>query len=121
MARLTRPAFFIPVCFALGFLFDLLFWNQRWGVSFFLYIGIVLAVGLWLGSRLKLRPARRSWLLGGAALVFAAASAIYTEEYTLLFTRGLAVLLLALFAADFLAGDWLRYRFSDYIGKLLSF
>ncbi|MCW5873076.1 MAG: DUF4173 domain-containing protein [Anaerolineales bacterium] len=121
MARLTRPSFFLPICFALGFLFDLLFWDKRWGVSFFLYIGILLAAGLWLGAQLKLRPARRSWALGAAALALAAVSAIYTEEYTLLFTRGLALLLLALFALDFLAGEWLSYRFSDYFGKLLAF
>ncbi len=121
MARLSRPKFFLSVCLALGLLFDLLFWDKRWGVSFFLYIGIVLAAGLWLARQLKLQPARRSWLLGGAALAFAAVSAIYTEEYTLLFTRGMSVLLLALFAIDFLAGDWLNYRFSDFVGKLLAF
>lgn len=121
MARLTRPKFFLPVCLALGLLFDLLLWDKRWGVSFFLYIAIVLAAGLWLAGQLKLRPARRSWLLGGAGLAFAAVSAIYTEEYTLLFTRGMSVLLLALFAVDFLAGDWLSYRFSDFVGKLLAF
>ncbi|HRN49952.1 MAG TPA: DUF4173 domain-containing protein [Anaerolineales bacterium] len=121
MARLTRPKFFLPICFALGLLFDLLFWDKRWGISFFLYIAIVMVVGLWLGKQLKLRPARRSWWLGGAALALAAVSAIYTEEYTLLFTRGFSLLLLALFAVDFLAGDWLNHRFSDFVGKLVAF
>ncbi|MCL4257452.1 MAG: DUF4173 domain-containing protein [Anaerolineales bacterium] len=120
MARLTRPAFFLPVCFALGFLFDVLFWDQRWGISFFVYIAALVAVGLWLGAYLKRRPARRSWWLAAAALALGAVSAVYTEEYTLLFTRGFSVVLLMLFAADYLTGDWLNYRLSDHVIKLVS-
>ncbi|MBX3002859.1 MAG: DUF4173 domain-containing protein [Anaerolineales bacterium] len=120
MARLSRPAFFIPVCIALGLAFDQLFWDQRWGFSFTLFISLLLAAGLWLAAQLRLHAARRSWPLALAAFGFAAVSSFLTEEYTLLFTRGFALLLLLLFAADFLAGDWLNYRFSDFAVKLAS-
>lgn len=118
MARLTRPVILLPLCFALGLLFDVLLWDRRWGISFTLFIMAAAGLGLWQASRLKLKPARRSWWLLAAALGFAAVSAVRTEPYTLLFTRGFSVLMLMLFAADLLAGQWLRYRFSDFFVKL---
>lgn len=118
MARLTRPALLLPLCFALGLLFDVLLWDQRWGISFTLFIMAAAGLGLWQAARLKLQPARRSWWLLAAALGFAAVSAVRTEPYTLLFTRGFSILMLMLFAADLLAGQWLHYRFSDFFVKL---
>lgn len=120
MARLTRPVLLLPLCILLGWSFDLLFWNRSWGVSFLVFVAIVLAVGLWQARRLGLRPTKSSWPLAALALAFAATGAVRAEPFTLFLTRAFSLLFLMLFAANFLSGDWLRYRFSDFAARLLS-
>lgn len=120
MARLTRPQFLLPASFLLGVIFDFFFWGKAWGISFALFALLILAVGLWQAARVSLRPAAASWPLAALAMLFAAVSAVRAEPFTLLVTRAAALALLMLFAASFLAGDWWRYRFSDYVVRLLS-
>ncbi|MEX2162001.1 MAG: DUF4173 domain-containing protein [Anaerolineales bacterium] len=120
MARLIRPAFLLPVSLLLGLLFDFLFWGKPIGVSFPIFVLLLLAAGFWLAGRAGLKPARNSlWLLVPIAF-FSLVPAFRTEPLTVFLSAIAALLLLMLFAASFLGGLWPRYGFADYIAKLLG-
>lgn len=120
MAKLVRPRYLLIASLALAWIFDLLFWNRSWGVSFPIFVVILLAAGLWQASSLKLQPNRRAWPLAALAVLLSLVSIWRAEPLTLFFTRAFAFLFLALFAASFQDGRWLQYSFTDFFSKLLG-
>jgi hypothetical protein len=104
----------------LAWFFDFLFWGRTWGVSFPLFVSALIFVGLWQARRLRLKPARDSWMLAAISFLLALVSAWRAEPLTLFATRAFAFLFLALFAAGFLDGRWPSYTFQDFFTRLLS-
>ena len=45
MVKAGRPQFLLAVSFALALVFDFLFWGKSWGLSFPVFVFLVLAVG----------------------------------------------------------------------------
>lgn len=120
MPKQTRPKYLFLLCLALAWIFDFLFWDKPWGVSFPIFIGSLLSLGLWQAKRLGLRPSRPVWVLAGLAVAFSLVSVFRTEPFTLFVTRTAAVGLLALFAAAFLDRGWLTYNFRDLLAKIIG-
>ncbi|MEX1248169.1 MAG: DUF4173 domain-containing protein [Anaerolineales bacterium] len=120
MARLPRPAFLIPLSLLLGWFFEFVFWGKPVGISFPIFILLVLATGFWLGNRAGLKPARANlWLLVPIAF-FSLVPAFRTEALTVLTSWLLTLVLLALFASTFLGGQWPQYGFADYAFRLVG-
>ncbi len=120
MAKLVRPKFLLPVCFALAWGFDYLFWGKQWGVSIPVFTLLVVSVGFMLARRQRLQPAPASLWLLLPLLFFASVSAFQLEPFTLLVSRALVLLLSALLASTFLGGRWLDYSFTDFVAKLVG-
>jgi len=118
MAKLVRPALLFPISFILAWLFDFLFWGKAVGVSFPVFILLLVAAGFWLARRSKLKPARESLWLILAIILLSLVSVLRAEPFSLLTSRLLIVSLLGLLALSFLGGRWVSYGFADHVVNL---
>ena len=98
----------------LGLVFDLLFWKKTPGISFAIFVGLVLLSGLRLLSEEGHRPARRSLWLLAPIIFFAVMTFIRREPLTTFLNYSLTLSMMFFFALTFLGGRWLSYSFSDY-------
>lgn len=120
MAKTVRPFLLLPLCLLLGWAFDFLFWGKSIGVSFPIFVILLLAAGFWMAARAGLRPAGKTvWLLVPIVLL-ASVSAFRMEPFTVFTSRVVTILLLGLFSLSFLGGQWTQYGFLDYFAKLLG-
>ncbi len=103
---------------ALGWAFDLLFWNRRPGITLFLFFALSLGTGLLLARLEGKRPAFSSLLLALPALGFAAVSFLRQEPMTAALSYLLALVCLGLMAATFRSGAWTRYSLSDMVAAV---
>lgn len=106
------------VAFVLGGLVDFLFWRKPVGISFPLWVFLVLAGGLFLGLGEGQRPHPRTLLLMLVTLAAALVTALRNEELTRLLNAVLALGLLLLLADTYRNGFWLFYRLGDYLKTL---
>ncbi len=104
---------------ALGWIFDLLFWKQPFGINFALYSLICVTAGLILLQINGQRPARGTLWLLPLILLLVAITFIRAEPMTLFLGVALTLLLLVLLASTFLGGRWFRYGLADYFNAFL--
>lgn len=99
----------------LGLAFDILFWQKMPGISFAVFVTLVLSAGFFLLVGEGFRPAWRSlWLLVPIAF-FAAMTFIRAEPMSTFLNYLLALSLMAIFALSYRGGRWLSYNISDYV------
>jgi hypothetical protein len=101
-------------CLTLGLLFDVLFWKQRQGINFAVYVVLCLIAGFLLLRLEGLQVAGKALWLVPLILLFAAISFVRAEPLTVFLGIFLSLFLLALLAVTFLGGGWLRYDLRDY-------
>lgn len=118
MAKATRSKYLFLICLALGLVFDVLFWDKAWGISFLIFVALLVGVGWWQSRRLGLRVSRPSWALAALAIFMAVFSAVRAEPFTLFITRLASICLLMLLAAAFLDRNWLSYNLRDFVIKI---
>jgi len=108
------------VAFITAWAVDFLFFGHAVGVSLFIWLGLLLAGGLWLACGEGHRPAALSWLLMGLILVTGAIAFVRAEP----FSQAIGVLVslagLLLLAATFRNGHWPFYRTLDIIREILG-
>ncbi len=107
--RLWQTVFF------LGFLFDILFWKKAPGISFPLFIALVLLCGILLLAEAKIRPNKRALGLILPIGFFSTMSFLRAEPLTRFLDFWLSFVFLAFFALSYRSGRWLEYSLSDYI------
>lgn len=112
---LKRSAGFWGITFGLGLLWDILFWEKEPGISFLIYVVLVIAAGLFLAWRQDERPARAALLLIIPALFFAAMVFFRAEPFTAMISILLALGSLGLMALSFLGGRWVRFNVAEWI------
>ena len=104
---------------ALGWLFDLLFWKQPFGINFAIYSLVCVLAGvilLWVNRQ---KPARGAiWLIGLIAVV-AAVTCIRAEPMTVFLSVAFTLFLLAMLSITYIGGRWFRYGLADYFNALL--
>jgi hypothetical protein len=99
----------------LGLAFDILFWKKTPGISFAVFVTLVLSSGVFLLLSEGFRPAWRSlWLLAPIAF-FAAMTFIRTEPMSTFLNYVLTLTFMAVFALSYRGGRWLSYSISDYV------
>lgn len=109
---------FWVVALVLAWLVDVLFWRKAVGVSFPLWVFLVLAGGLFLGLGERIRPHPRTLLLMLVTLAAALVTALRSEGLTRFLNAMLALGLLLLLADTYRSGFWLFYRLGDYLKTL---
>lgn len=99
---------------------DFLFFANSPGISFFIWVVILLAAGLWLASREGVKPSPATWILAGLLVLTSAIPFVRAEP----FTAGIGIVLsiagLILLAATFRSGYWLHFRTWDYVVEMLT-
>ena len=115
-----RPNLLWITALVLGWLFDLLFWKQPFGINFGLYSLICLVAGLillWIGGQ---RPARGAAWLAPLIAIFAVVTFIRSEPMSVFLGVVFTLLLLATLASTFLGGRWFWYGLADYFSAFLK-
>jgi hypothetical protein len=105
----------IVTAILVGWSFDALFWEKSLGISFAIFIGISLGVGILLGRGEKTLPTRNSLLLMVPIVLLSIGTFIRKEPITTVTNIFMTLLLLGVFAHTYRIGDWLNYSLGDYI------
>ena len=97
-----------------AWILDTLFWRQSFGISFPIFVGMLLIVGFALAFS-ELKPAARPslWILV-PIVVLAFVPAIRLEPITRFMAVSMTLVCLMIMAHTFRGGRWLSYSFSDY-------
>src|SRR5512133_1385908 len=103
----------------LGWLFDLLFWKQPFGLNFGLYSLLCVAGGALVLGMNQQRPARGSLPLLALVAVFAGVTAVRAEPMTTFLAVMFALFSMLVLANTYVAGRWLRYGLADYFNAAL--
>jgi hypothetical protein len=115
----TNPNKLWILVFALGWLFDFLFWEIKPGVNFAIFTTACLIAAFYLLLSDGLRPNRLSLMLIPLFGFFAAITFIRAEPMTTFLAYTFTLLAMTLLAVTYLGGRWIQYTLGDYLGKSL--
>ena len=104
----------------LGWSFDYLFWGKDPGISFAVFILLIVAGGVGLGLLEKRAPARQTLILFLPLGFFALMSFWRLEPFTTFINIIFSLIFLSIMAITYLSGGWLRYGLADYGWRLLK-
>ncbi len=116
----TNPNKLWIFVFALGWLFDFLFWQNKPGVNFAVFAMACLVVAFYLLLSDGLRPNRTSLILLPLFGFFAAVTFIRAEPMTTFLAYTFTLVVMTLLALTYLGGRWVLYTLADYLGKVLQ-
>jgi hypothetical protein len=116
----TNPNKLWILVFALGWLFDFLFWKMKPGINFAIFALACLVVAFYLLLSDGLRPNRTSLILLPIFGFFAAVTFIRAEPMTAFLVYTFTLLMMTLLAVTYLGGRWMHYNFVDYLNKFLQ-
>ncbi|HEY9075441.1 MAG TPA: DUF4173 domain-containing protein [Anaerolineaceae bacterium] len=115
-----KPERFWLAALLLAWLIDLLFWNKAVGISFPIFITLLLAVGIGLNWGEGIRPGWKSLLLAAFPLLFSLLAFLRAEPLTQTLSILAALGLLSLLAATYRSGFWVHYRLVDAVVALFN-
>ena len=102
----------------LGISFDLLFWDKVPGISFPIFIALVLLSGILVLRESGARPNKRALGLILPIAFFATMTFVRAEPLTTFLDYSLTFVFMAFFALTYLGGRWLSYSISDYVAGM---
>ena len=116
----TNPNKLWILVFALGWLFDFLFWKMKPGINFAIFATACLAIAFYLLLSDGLRPNRTSLILLPLFGFFAAVTFIRAEPMTAFLAYTFTLLMMTLLAVTYLGGRWYLYTLADYVVKFVQ-
>ena len=116
----TNPNKLWIIVFALGWLFDFLFWKQAPGVNFAIFTTACLTAAFYFLLSDGLRPNRISLIVLPLFGFFAAVTLIRAEPMTTFLAYTFTLLMMTLLAVSYLGGRWPLYTLVDYISKFIQ-
>src|SRR6266498_1232357 len=120
VSTIKKPNRLLLIVLLLGWIFDLLFWKQKVGVNFALFLTICLLGGLYLLFAEGYKPARTSLWLLLPFLFFTVISFVRRESLTISLAYTFALFSIGLLATSYQGGRWYLYQLSDYLYKFIS-
>lgn len=100
--------------FALGWIFDFLFWKKPGGINFAIFAILCMAGGLYLLLSNGIRPAARSAWLAAPFAFFVVISFLRQEPMTAFLAHAMTLFSMAVFVLTYLGGRWVEYGLGDY-------
>jgi hypothetical protein len=97
-----------------AWLFDGLFWHQSPGISFAIYVAVLLVAGLMLSFTERKPPARATMWLFLPIVVFALMTSVRLEPMTIFVSVCITLCLMMILVHTYRSGRWLEYSLSDY-------
>ena len=99
---------------------DFLFFAKSPGISFLIWVVILLLAGLWLARSEGVHPAPMTWVMMGLLILTAAIPFVRVEPFTVVISILLSISGLVLLAATYRNGNWLYFRTWDTVGGMLT-
>ncbi len=99
----------------LGLSFDILFWDKAPGISFPIFIVLILLTGILALADSGIRPNKRALGLILPIGFFATMTFLRAEPMTTFLNYSLTFAFMAFFALSYTGGRWFSYSLSDYI------
>ena len=99
----------------LGIAFDILFWKKMPGISFAIFVVLVLVSLMRVLKEDGIRPHKRALGLLLPIFFFAVMTFVRAEPLTTFLNVLLTLVFMGFFALSFLGGRWLDYSISDYV------
>ncbi len=112
--KIKKPITFLWIVLVLGYLFDFLFVKNTQGISFFIFVLLVLISGLILAKKEEKEANKTTLLLLIPIFYFSVMSFVRAEPMTTFLNYALTIVLLGIFANSFLGGKWPFYGIIDY-------
>ncbi len=104
----------------LGLAFDILFWDKAPGISFPIFIALILLSGILVLSDSGIRPNKRALILILPIGFFATMTFLRAEPMTTFLNYSLTFIFLAFFALSYTGGRWFSYSLSDYVAGMFK-
>ena len=108
------------IVFALGWLFDFLFWKHTPGINFAIFSMACLTAAFYFLLSDGLRPNRASLSLLPLFGFFAAVTFIRAEPMTTFLAYTFTLLTMSVLAFTYLGGRWYLYTIVDYVSNYFS-
>ena len=112
---IRHPWRFFIVSLLAAWAVDFLFWEKPVGISFLIWVTILLLGAVFLMHSEGVQFARQSFVLIGAILLLAAVGFLRQESFTRGFSILLTIGLIWLLTSTLQNGFWVRFRIIDYI------
>ena len=108
---------YVPILtvFALGLIFDILFWRKVPGISIAIFVFLIVGAGLFLARYQEVTPARTTLLLLIPIAFFGVMTFIRLENLTTFLNIVAVLVSLILLAHSFQGGKWWRYTYKDHL------
>lgn len=117
---LKRPSLFIWLTLFVAWCFDLLFWKKTAGISFAIFITLVLAAAMYLAYKEGAKPAWSALILLPLILFFSVMTFVRLNPLAVFLNVIAVLVLMVIFAHTFLGGRWPFYNIYHYIVAALS-
>jgi hypothetical protein len=101
--------------FVVAWAVDFLFWGKSVGISYLIFILLVLFGGYLLAWDEHTRLNKASLALSGLVIALASVTVLRSEVFTRLMSGFVAFCALGLLAMTFRSGRWVRFRMLDYV------
>ena len=111
----NHPQRFWLAAFLVAWSADFLFWKKPLGVSFVIFVALVIAAGLWMALSEKMKPVWTAPILAGVALLAAGMNVWRSEPLTRGLNGFLAFGLLGLLVLTLRVNTWLRFGVVNYL------
>jgi CBS domain-containing protein len=112
---LKQPIRILITALFVAWAFDFLFWHKSPGVSFAVYVAVLLIAGFLLARSEGTLPARNSLWLLIPLFLFAIMTTIRLEPMTVFVSVLITLMVLMIFSHTFRGGRWISYSLSDII------
>lgn len=116
---IKNPSRLLLAVLVLGWTFDLLFWKQKVGVNFPIFLAVCLIGGICLLWSEGYRAARHGFWLLLPFLFFVIFTFLRREPLTVFLVYVFSLFSIGLFATSYQGGRWYLYRLSDYLYKCI--
>lgn len=119
MPTIKRKGLLFIIALILGWLSDFLFWEQKIGVNFPIFLTACVIGGVYWLIYAGIKPAKQSLFLLIPFLFFGFVTFTRREPLTSFLAYMFTFISLGLFATSYSGGYWIFYGLSDYARKLL--
>ncbi len=99
----------------LGIAFDILFWDKVPGISFAIFVALIVISGIRVLAEDGIRPHKRALGLLLPIGFFAVMTFVRAEPLTTFLNYLLTLVFLTFFALSYIGGRWFHYSISDYV------
>ncbi len=117
----THSSRYLAAGLIIAWLVDFLFYQKTIGIAYPLWVLVAIGLLFFIAKLENIKPAKASYLLAAIAFGLSTASFFRLEPLTRFTAMSASLLLSILLVITFKNGDWLWFRFGDYLLNFLIY